>query len=316
MSISPAKNISGAMDVSSWLTLLALAFVWGGSFFFIEIGLEQYHPLTIVGTRVGLAALFLLAFVIATKKPWPSDKRFWPMVGLMGISNNVIPFLLLVWAQTYITGGLASILNATTPIFTVLAANIMTQDERMTLPRVLAVVLGFIGVTIIIGPDVVSGFDSHLFAQIAPLGAAACYAFSTVYSRKFKALDVRPSVIATGQISVAACVLVPLSFIFDQPWKEGVPDWHVVAALVSLALFSTTLAYITYFRFIAKNGATNMALVTFLVPVSAILLGVAFLGEDLLPRHFIGMAVIGLCFIVLDGRPLTFAKQRISYIFS
>lgn len=308
----PSRNMSGAMDLSSWGVLLGLALVWGGSFFFVEVALTHYHPLTIVAARVGLAAVFLNMFVLYTKKDWPRTARFWRMVAVLSLINNVVPFLLLVWGQTYISGGLAAILNATTPIFTVLVANRLTDDEKMTPARIAAVLLGFVGVFIILGPDMITGVDAHLLAQLAPLGAAICYAFSTVYSRRFKTLGIRPSMIATGQVSVSALILLPLAVLIDRPWEAGMPSSGVIASLLAIALFSTAIAYIAYFRFIAKNGATNMALVTFLVPVSATALGIIFLDEHILPQHGIGMLFIGLCFAVLDGRPWAMLKRKMA----
>lgn len=297
------------MDLSSWLTLLALGAIWGGSFFFIEIGLEQYHPLTVVSVRVGLAAMLLNLYLWATGRPFPEYKKYLKGFALLGLGNNVLPFLLIVWGQTHITGGLASILNAATPLFTVIVAAFMTRDERLTLPKIIALMIGFFGVFIILGPDILSDFDAHLLAQIAVLGASLCYAVTTVYVRSFKERGVRPSTLASAQLTMSAAMLIPLALIIDQPWREGVPHQDVAAALLSLAVFSTTLAYIAYFSFVNKNGATNMSLVTFLVPVSATMLGAAFLGEQLLPRHLIGMFFIGLCFIVLDGRPLAALRR-------
>jgi drug/metabolite transporter (DMT)-like permease len=313
----PSQNISGAMDLSSWLTLLGLAAVWGGSFFFIKIGLEHYHPLTVVALRLGLAALALNIYILLTRQKWPQDRRFWPMILLMGVTNNVIPFLLIVWGETQISGALASVLNATTPLFTVIVANIMTQDERLSAAKILSVLLGFAGVSVIIGPDIFSaGADHHVLAQLGILCASFCYALATTYGRRFKPMGIAPAVIATGQVSVSALMLAPLALILDRPWEQGMPSLHVAGALSALALVSTAAAYIVYFRFVAKNGATNMALVTLLVPVSAIMLGAVFLGEALLPRHFIGMAIIALCFVVLDGRPMALIKRRFLRVFA
>ncbi|MEM7651502.1 MAG: DMT family transporter, partial [Pseudomonadota bacterium] len=306
-------NVSGAMDLTSWSILLGLAIVWGGSFFFVELALFDFKPLTIVAVRVSLAAILLHIFMKLTGKHWPKSITFFKMVILMGIVNNVMPFTLLVWSQTHITGGLAAILNGTTPVFTVLVAHFMTSDERITPEKITAVLLGFIGVSIIIGPSAFSVTGAHFLAQIAPLGAALCYAVSTTFGRKFKAMDVRPSVIATGQLTTAAIILVPLALIFDQPWHNTAPAISSILALLALASVSTALAYIAYFRFLERSGATNLTLVTFLVPISAVLLGKIFLDEALLLQHWIGMGFIGLCFVVLDGRPLKALKSRFKH---
>ena len=293
------------MDLKSWSVLLGLALVWGGSFFFIEIALQTYSPLTIVAARVGIAALCLNVYIALTMRDWPRSASFWRMILLMAVTNNIIPFVLIVWGQVYITGALASILNATTPLFALLLGNIMTLDERMTRTKITALMVGFLGVVIIIGPDMQGGLDAHLLAHLAPLAAAICYAFSSIYARRFVKFSVRPAIMAASQLSLSSCVLIPLALLWDQPWQVGVPPMDAVLAILGLAILSSTIAYIAYFWFIARNGGTNMTLVTFLVPVSASALGIGFLGEHLMPQHVMGVLCIAVCFIILDGRILS-----------
>ncbi len=308
--IPPAATpaISGAMDLKSWAVLLTLSVVWGGSFFFVEVALQTYGPLTIVGARVFIAAAALQTFIALTRRDWPVSLDFWRMIVVMAITNNIIPFILIVWGQVYLSGALASILNATTPLFALVLANIMTQDEKMTPRKVMALLCGFTGVVVIIAPDMHGGMDAEALAHLAPLAAAVSYAYSSIYARRFARFGSRPVMIASSQLTISTLVLVPLALVFEQPWTIGAPPMEAALAILALALLSSTLAYIAYFWFIAKNGGTNTTLVTFLVPVSATGFGIGFLGEHLLPQHIAGVVFIALCFFILDGR--IFAKIR------
>ena len=226
----------------------------------------------------------------------------------MGALNNLIPFSLIFWGQTRITGGLAAILNATTPLFTVVLAHFMTTDERMTPNRLGGVLLGVAGVVVLIGPAVLHELGLQLLAQIAVLGAALSYALAGIFGRRFR--DVPPLVSAAGQVSATTIMMLPVVLCLGAPWSVPLPGPWTWAAILGLALLSTALAYLIYFRLLASAGATNLLLVTFLIPVSAIVLGASLLGERLEPRHFGGMALIGLGLAAIDGRPLRLLRRR------
>lgn len=285
--------------------LLALSVLWGGSFFFVGVAVGELPPLTIVLLRVGLAAagLWLIAFVLGKKMP--AGRNLWPMFFAMGLLNNLIPFSLIVWGQSHIASGLASILNATTPLFTVIVAHFLTSDERMTGSRLFGVLAGLAGVIVMIGPGFLAGVGTSVLAQIAVLGAALSYAFAGIFGRRFSRMGVPPLLTATGQVTASTALLAPTVLIIDQPWTLPMPSGQVWAAVIGLALLSTSLAYVLYFRILATAGATNLLLVTFLIPVSAILLGAALLSERLNPEHFLGMALIGLGLAAIDGRVLS-----------
>jgi drug/metabolite transporter (DMT)-like permease len=223
----------------------------------------------------------------------------------MGLLNNLIPFSLIVWGQSHIASGLASILNATTPLFTVIVAHFLTSDERMTGSRLFGVLAGLAGVIVMIGPGFLAGVGTSVLAQIAVLGAALSYAFAGIFGRRFSRMGVPPLLTATGQVTASTALLAPTVLIIDQPWTLPMPSGQVWAAVIGLALLSTSLAYVLYFRILATAGATNLLLVTFLIPVSAILLGAALLSERLNPEHFLGMALIGLGLAAIDGRVLS-----------
>lgn len=293
-----AKSMSG----EDWSLLIALSIIWGGAFFFVEIAVRELPVFTIVALRVGLAALALLAVMQVLGVVFPTR----PVVLLaflgMGVLNNALPFSLFVWSQTHIASGLAAILNATTPLFGVIVANALTSDEKLTANKLAGVVAGFLGVVVLIGPAAILSPGSDTLAEIACLGAALCYAFAGVFGRRFKRMGISPLATAAGQVSASSLILLPAALLIDRPWTLPMPGAATIGAVLGIALLCTALAYILFFRVLASAGATNIMLVTFLIPVSAILLGVLFLGEVLLPQHIAGMALIGLGLAAIDGR--------------
>ena len=291
------------MGATEWSALLLLSVLWGGSFFFVEVALTAIPPVTIVAARVAVGAACLWAAALALGWRIPRTAGVWGAFAVMGVLNNAIPFTLIVWGQVHIAGGLAAILNATTPLFTLVTAHFLTRDEPMNAAGVAGVALGLAGVAVLIGPGALRGAGTGVLAQLAILGAAQSYALSAVFGRRFARIGVRPAATALGQVTMAALVLVPVALWWDRPWTLPPPGVPELAAAAALGAASTALAYVLYFRVLSTAGATNILLVTFLIPVSAIVLGIAFLGEMLLPRHLAGMAVVGLALAVIDGRP-------------
>jgi drug/metabolite transporter (DMT)-like permease len=290
------------MSGADWAILLFLSVLWGGSFFFIEIAIPTVAPFTLVLIRVAIAAAFLWAFLLARRERLPLPPGALAAFLVLALLNNVIPFVLFAWAQIEISGGLASILNATTPIWGVVAAHLLTADEKATPGKVAGVLLGFGGVALMIGTDFLGEIGRGVLAQLACLAATLCYALAGVWARRFGRMGVPPIAVATGQLSAAAIVMLPLVLVFEPPWLSSAPSAEAWWALVALALFCTTFAYILYFRLLASAGATNSLLVTFLIPITAILLGAMLLGERLELRHFAGMALIGAGLAAIDGR--------------
>ncbi len=290
------------MSLLDWSLLLALSILWGGSFFFVGVAVKALPPFTIVLLRVAIAAAALYLVLRATRTAMPWDGQTWLAFFGMGLLNNAIPFSLIVWGQTQIASGLASILNATTPLFTVLVAHVLTTDERLSKGRILGILLGLAGVVALIGPQALSGLGKDVLAQVAILGAAISYAFASLFGRRFKRMGVPPLATATGQVTASSVLLLPVALIVDRPWTLPWPSLPVWSAILGLALLATALAYVLFFRILASAGAVNLMLVTFLIPVSAILLGSTFLGESLAPMDFAGMALIGLGLAAIDGR--------------
>ena len=294
------------MTTRIWISLLSLSALWGGSFFFAKVALGELPPLSVVFGRVALAAIALNLVLALTSSSLFPRKVPWRSFFAMGLLNNLVPFALIFWGQTQIASGLASILNATTPLFTLVVAHFLTQDERIDAVKLGALVIGIGGVAVLMGSDVLTG-GLDIWGQLACLGGALSYAFAGVYGRRFKTMGVAPLDAAAGQVTASTILILPIMLIVDQPWTlPAFPSATVWASLAGLALLSTALAYVLYFRILAAAGATNLLLVTFLIPVTAILLGVAVLGEHLLLRHLAGMALIGLSLAALDGRLLSF----------
>jgi drug/metabolite transporter (DMT)-like permease len=288
------------MSAADWLLLVGLSLLWGGSFFFAKIAVLELPPLTVALGRVAIAAAILLALARATGVALPATLAAWRPYALMGLLNNVLPFTLLFWGQTHIPSGLAAILNATTPLFTVLVAHVATADEKLNAARLAGLTAGLTGVTVMIGPDVLRDLGANVLAQLACLLAAISYAFAGVYGRRFRG---EPALrVAAGQLTASSIILALPVALVDRPWMLSTPSGRAIAALVALAALSTALGYLIYFRILARAGATNVALVTFLIPVSAILLGTLVLGEQLAARHLVGMAAIALGLAAIDGR--------------
>jgi drug/metabolite transporter (DMT)-like permease len=288
------------MTATDWLLLVLLSVLWGGSFFFAQIAVAQVPPLTLALARVAIAALLLVAVLRAMRLVLPFARLWGPFL-ILGFANNVVPFTLLFWGQIHIPSGLASILNATTPLFTVVVAHAATDDDKLTPERAVGLAMGFAGVVAMIGPDLLAEVGHNVVAQLACLTAALSYACGGVYGRRLRG---EPAMtIAAGQLIAATAMLAPVALLFDRPWSIDMPSTRVLVAIVGLAAVSTAFAYIIYFRVLARAGATNVMLVTFMIPVSAILLGTLVLGETLAPRHFAGMAAIAFGLAAIDGRP-------------
>lgn len=285
-----------------WSLLLALSLLWGGSFLFVGIAVKGLPPFTIVLLRVAIAALALNIVLRAIGVPLPRDGASWRAFLGMGLLNNAIPFSLIVWGQTHIASGLAAILNATTPLFTVLVAHWLTADDRLTRSRVLGLLIGFAGIVVLIGPEALRGLGGDVLAQCAVLGAACSYAFAGVFGRRFKRMGIPPLATAAGQVTASSLLLLPLVLLLDRPWTLPLPGLQVWGALLGLALLSTALAYVLYFRILAAAGAVNLLLVTFLIPPSAIVLGAIVLQEALQATDLLGMALIGGGLAAIDGR--------------
>ena len=300
--------INRTMGPAEWAMLILLSIIWGGSFFLYAVALVDLPVFTIVFLRVSLGSLGLWLCAWAMGLLPRRDARLWRNFLIMGLINNAIPFSLIVWGQKEVASGLAAILNATTPFFTVLVANRLTADEKLSWSRLLGALIGLSGVAAMMGADLMQAKGGSLLSQLAIVGAAVSYGFASVFGRCFAGTP--PVVTAAGQTAGSSLILLPVMLLVDTPWRLGFPPLQAWLAVVGLAILCTSLAYILYFTILKRAGATNIVLVTFLVPVSAILLGIMFLAESLDLHHVIGMVTIAFGLALIDGRILSLVRPR------
>lgn len=286
------------MGLKDWLLLLLLSMLWGSSFYFVEIALRDLPPLLIVAGRLAIAALTLNLILYLRGERLPRSPRVWLRLFQLSCVNNLVPFNLIVWGQQYIEGSLAAILNATTPLFTVVLAHWLTADEKLTYSRLSGVTIGFGGVIVLVGPTVLSGLGWDDLGQFAILGAALSYGLAGIYGRRLSPMS--PTVVAAGSITVSALVMLIIALASAPGVIQFSPATGM--ALLSLGVFSTASAYLIYFSLLTRAGATYANLVAFLIPLSASLLGIALLDERLPWSALVGMAVIFVGLAVMDGR--------------
>jgi drug/metabolite transporter (DMT)-like permease len=292
-----------AMTAREWGLLALLSLLWGGSYLFVGVAVKEIPPLTLVTLRVGLAAALLWAGAPILGVRFPRTAKAVAALAVLGFGNNALPFALITWGQTHLASGLASILIAATPLFTVLAAHILTAEEKLSGLKLFGTLAGMAGVAWLIGPDLLSGgATNNAFAEIVVLAAALCYALSAIFARRMPSLGLKPIDVAAGQSTAATVFLAPLALVVDRPWTLPTPDGPVVASVLAIAALSTALAYIVYFRILAGAGATNVLLVTLLTPATAVILGALFLHERLLAHQFLGFALISSGLAFIDGR--------------
>lgn len=301
MPASPLPGSTAAsMSATTWGLLILLGLIWGGSFFFGRIAVQHVPPMTLVFFRVSLAALALHVAFGRMPDFYRTLVSRWRELLVLGLLNNAIPFTLIFLGQTRIGSGLASILNATTPLWAVLVAQVMTTDEKITPAKLIGCALGLAGMVLLIGPAALGIADSPLWAKLAVVGAAISYGFAATFGKRFKGLS--PRITATGQLTASSLIMLPLMLVVDQPWTLQAPPASVIASILALALLCTAFAYIVFFRILSVAGATSASLVTLLVPPAAILLGVLFLGETLSLSEALGLALIALGLLSLDNR--------------
>ncbi|MFQ5958722.1 MAG: DMT family transporter [Alphaproteobacteria bacterium] len=287
------------MGATEWGLLTALSVLWGGSFFFVEVLLDAADPMSVVLMRVAPAAVALTAFAYAAGHRLPRDFATWRAFLVMGALNNMIPFTLIAWGQVHIDSGLAAIINATTPLFAVVLAHLVTADERMTANRGIGVLVGLLGVVVLVGPEALYGLGLQVLAQLAVLGAALSYAMAGIYGRRLAALPAPTA--AAGMLIASTVIAMPVALVLGAPLAADL-TLPTLGAMLGLSLLSTACAYLIYFRVLATAGATNLLLVTFLIPPSAVVLGVVVLGERPTLNAIAGMILVLLGLVVIDGR--------------
>lgn len=301
---SPLANVAPRLGRAEWILLGSLGLIWGSAFLFIKVAVGSFDPFTYVWLRLTIAAVALVIILRLSGRRLALPLGVWAAVGLLALLNNVVPFLLFGWGQKHIASGLAAILQATTPIFGVLAAHFLTADEKITPARLIGVMIGFAGVATMIGPQIAGDGGNQLLAQLACLFASLLYALAGIFARRFKALGVAPMELATAQFVAGAILLAPVALTLGQSLTAlptSLPAWGAVALL---AIVGSAFAYVLFFRLIETAGATNSMLVTLLVPPIAIVLGALVFGEVFGVAQIGGLLLIAAGLAVIDGRLL------------
>ena len=298
----PSSSPLRAMRLTEWALLLALSLLLGGSYLFMKIAVGSLPTFTIVFGRVSIACLVLGAVLVATGVGLPRGRPAWLAFFGMGTLNNVLPMSLIVFGTHSIGAGLASILNAMTPLFTILVAHVVTNDEKLTPGKIIGIVLGIIGVVVLIGPGFLNAIGGSLIGEIACLFAALSYACANNFGRRFARLGITPLQIAFGQVTASTLILSPITAVIEVPWSLPMPPMPALLSVVALGLFCTALAYVIFFRILNRSGALAIALVTLMIPPSAVALGAVVLGEAISAQNLVGMALIGVGLLAVNRK--------------
>lgn len=292
----------------AWTLLITLSVIWGGSFLFARIAVLEIPPFTLVFLRVFLAAIVLNLVLVLRSHPLANAPGLWLSFAIMGLLNNILPFTFIFYGQTEIGAGLAAIINAMTPIWTVVFAHFATRDEKITRSKILGMALSFAGVAVLIGIAALEGLAGSALAQLSVLAATISYGLAGVFGKRFA--NVPPIETARGQLTCSSFIILPVVLLVDQPWTLPMPSTQALFSVIALAVVCTALAYILFFKILSMAGAVNVALVTFLIPPSAILLGVFILYETLTLNQITGMLLILAGLLVIDGRLFKRAERE------
>jgi drug/metabolite transporter (DMT)-like permease len=284
--------------------LVLLATLWGGSYTFIKLGVATIPPVTLIAARTLIAGVLLLVVMRARGLRLPRDAATWRRFLVQACLNSVIPWTLIAWGERSLDAGLATILNSTSPIFTFFLTLAIAGKETLTLRKLFGVVAGMAGICLIVGVQAFGGLGEQLVAQIATVAATICYAGGAIFSRGFKGLD--PIAPAAGSLLCGAAILVPVGLVVDRPWTLA-PSMSSALALLALAVFSTALAFVLYFRLIQTLGSVGTTAQAYLRVPIGVALGVVFLGETLSPTAWVGLTcvVIGVAAMTIPARKMT-----------
>ena len=296
--------MANAMSKQAWSLLLLLSAIWGASFLFIEMALVALSPASLVFFRVLIGAMTLGFVIIVTRRALPKQVSFWLSTLVMGAINNVIPFTLIAYGQVTITGGMASIINANTAFFGVLVAAIFIVNERLSAHRLIGVIIGVSGVVIVVGPSELSQFDLTSIGQLAVILATLSYAFASVWGRlKLQGYD---SIVTAFATTLSASLILGVYLLITQSFPVFDVTISLVIVAIGLGMIGTGYAYMIYFRILALAGASNLMLVTIIVPIFAVTLDAIFLSQWVSVREMLGFGIIALGLAVMDGRALSY----------
>jgi drug/metabolite transporter (DMT)-like permease len=280
---------SGARRFTDLALLLLLATLWGGSYSFIKVGVETIPPVTLIAARTLLAGAILLGVLRWRGLRLPRDVGTWRLFLIQACLNSVVPFTLIAWAERSVEAGLATILSSTSPIFVVVLGLLAGTGERVSRLKLAGIASGLAGTGLIVGVEAMAGFGADLAAQLALVAASLCYGGAALFGRHFKGMD--PFMPAAGSLICGAIILIPLSLAVDRPWTLT-PSAASIQALLALSIFSTALAFVIYFRLIARLGSVATTSVAYLRVPTGVLIGMVVLGESLAPTAWAGLVLI------------------------
>jgi drug/metabolite transporter (DMT)-like permease len=295
------KTASG-MGAREWGFLIVGSMLWGSAYFFNAVAIAELPHLTILALRLAFAVSVLMPLTLLLGLGFPRRLPDLAPFFVMTLFSNVVPYLLVLRGQTGTSGGLAAILGATTPLFTMVLAHIWTADERLHAHRLAGVLVGIGGVAVVVGPDVWRGWSASLEAKLALLSASILYAVGSIYAKRL--IHHPPIVLANTQMTCGLIVTLPLALLIDLPWAQPQPSPAALGAVMGVGVLGSALAAIAYFQVFTRAGASNAMLTALLVPVTPILLGGLFLGEQLTLREALGFVVIAAALLIIDGRIL------------
>lgn len=288
------------MNGKNLLLLIILAALWGPSFLFIKVAVADIPPLTLVLGRVAIGATFLLVVLRARRGRLPADRRIWGHLAVMALLHNALPWVLLSWGEQYIDSALASILNGTTPLFTIILAHFLVEGDQLTASKLSGVLIGFAGLILLILPSLGGGLQATTWGLAAVTTAAAIYGVAMIYSRNHLR-GLPPLTAPTAQLLLATLYMAPVAMLFDKPWTLDRPSPAALGSLFLLGILGTGLAFIVYYRLLETAGPTYIAMVTYVIPIFGVILGVLVLNEQLTWYALGGFILILLGVMVVNG---------------
>ncbi len=299
------------MKIKIFIWLLILALLWGPSFLFVKIAVQDIPPLTLVAVRVSLATVMLYSILRAQGHSLPKFGSIWKHFAVMGFLYNAVPYVLLSWGQQYIDSAPAAILIGTTPLFTMILAHLFMTNDRLTSTKTVGVIVGFGGLVVLLAPALLGGLQATIWGLLAAVVAAASYGGAIVYAQK-KLRGLPPLVGPTAQLTMAAIYLLPLSFVVERPYTMLLPSWSAIGSLLLLTVFSTALAFVIYYRAMEISSATTLSMVTYMIPIVATILGVIVLHERLGWNAYLGCVLVVLGVMVVNGASPSLSWRRLT----
>jgi len=297
--------VTGSSNRADWLVFLGLGFMWGSSYLFIKLAVDDFGTFTLVALRLVVGALLLWAVVRIAGQKLPTERRIYGHLVVMALVNITIPFLLITWAEQSVESSLAAILTSPVPLFTIILSAIFLADEPMRLNGIAGLAIGFTGVVIITSRGLTAE-GSNLTGELALLGAAFSYAVGAVYSRR-NVRGLAPMVPAVLQVTFAAIITGVLALVLEQPWTAR-PDGQAIFSILWLGILGSGLAYLAVFRLLAQWGATRTTMVAYLIPVVGIVLGYLVLQEPIDASLIVGTALVIAGIGIVNSR---FGRRRL-----